>query len=133
MDIKVNKLRSLTEKLCRFSSHLKFLQICITEGLTPKGMNVHYAMDALPSTAFLHGQISNILQSATYSVLCTCRAFYTRAITEIRNELDAHLCLNSSLCLFFIFTYIHNLHIRHIICETLYAWTIHQQSFILYD
>ena len=91
MDIKVNKLRSLTEKLCRFSSHLKFLQICITEGLTPKGMNVHYAMDALPSTAFLHGQISNILQSATYSVLCTCRAFYTRAITEIRNELDAHL------------------------------------------
>ena len=72
MDNQVNKLHSLNEKLCRFESHSKFIQICISEGIKPW-------------THFLRHHFTwpnrNILRSATYSVLCTCRAFYTRAIT----------------------------------------------------
>ena len=115
---KVNKLHSLTEKLCRFESHSKFIQICISEGIKPW-------------THFLRHHFTwpnrNILRSATYSVLCTCRAFYTRAITThgtlfVKLYIHRHCTVCMWLFLFLIFINLNALHICVHILNFAYTW-----------
>ena len=86
-----NKLRLLTEKYCRFSSHLHFLDTCINEELQPNGMRVRFGGDALPKVVHLHNQIDDILSSATNNVIYTCRAFYTHKVNDLKSDLDKYL------------------------------------------
>ena len=84
-------LRKLTDVYCRHKAHFRFLNICIQEGLTPKGLMVRFGLDALPNVPHLKQHIDDTLRTATLEILYSCKNTYHQLLLNSKTKLDEYL------------------------------------------
>ena len=67
---------------------MRFLSICLSERITPKGMHVRFGKDALPKVDYLHKQVEDSMHTATVDIMHSCLAAYKSLWAKERSSLD---------------------------------------------